>query len=441
VYTVFTEPPGSEVIIDGKSRGVTDEKGTLAIKNLPKGKHRLTVRHQGYKDNDQFITSAAGENQRVELEKEILTLIVKTPPDCGVWVDGENRGKTDGSGKLAVGNLTYGSHSLIVKGRGYAESTKSYVLVSDNSVVEIKPEIDPEWPVIQKFDESIIAGRLILPANGSAYSAYQRLMRDDKSHSELPAMRTSLLNAIDDRGTEIIRKINYSPNLSNRDLLGEARDLYQAVSDIQNDKKYEARLHYFYGLSTWHDPVQRNRKERDRQVTAIKGELSKALEADPGFAPALHDLAVVAFNESGDYATASRNLNAAVKADPGWAMPHFTLGRIYIEQQRPDEATLEFQKALKLDDKLEQARAGLGIAFALSGDPTAGMKLAQAAAAQNGSDAYVHYAIARVAIENRDFQLASNEMDQAIKLNEGGIEFNNDAARQIMKDASKRKKK
>src|SRR6267154_1127315 len=128
LYTIFTEPPGSEVIIDGKSRGVTDEKGTLAIKNLPKGKHRLSVRHQGYKDNDQYINSAPGENQRVELEKEVLTLIVKTPPNCGVWVDGENRGKTDDSGKLAVPNLTYGSHSIIVKGRGYAESTKNYVL-------------------------------------------------------------------------------------------------------------------------------------------------------------------------------------------------------------------------------------------------------------------------------------------------------------------------
>jgi tetratricopeptide (TPR) repeat protein len=441
VYTIFTEPPGSEVFIDGKSRGVTDEKGTLAIKNLAKGKHRLTVRHEGYKDNDQFISFAPGESQKVELDKEILTLIVKTLPKCAVWVDGENRGKTDDSGKLAVPNLTYGSHSIIVKGRGYAESTKSYVLASDNAVVEIKPDIDPEWPVIQNFEESLAAGRVILPANSSAYSSYQRLMRDDKSHPELPAMRAQLLRAIDDRGAQIISKVNYNPNQPNRELLGEGRDLYQAASELQNDKKYDARLHYFYGLSTWHDPVQRNRKDRERQLVAIKGEFGKSTEADPALAPALHDLAVIAFNEGGDYATASRNLNAAIAADPNWALPHFTLGRIYIEQQRADEATLEFQRALKLDDKFEQARAGLGIAFALSGDADAGMKLARAAAAKNDSDAYIHYALARIAIENRDFQLAQNEMDQAIRLNEYGIEFNNDTARQIMKDAPKRKKR
>ena len=440
-YTIFTEPPGSEVIIDGKSRGLTDEKGALAIKNLPRGKHRLTVRHEGYKDNDQYIASAPGENQRVELEKEILTLIINSPPNCGVWVDGESRGRTDDSGKLAVGNLTYGSHSIIVRGRGYAESTKSYVLASDNAVVEIKPEIDPEWPVIEKFDESIAAGKVILPTNGSAYSAYQRLMRDDKSHPELPAMREKLLKSIDERGIEIIRKANHNPNQASQDLLSEGRDLYQAASDIQNDKKYDARLHYFYGLSSWHEPVQRNRKDRERQVTAIKGELTKATEADPTFAPALHDLAVIAFNESGDYATASRSLNAAIDADPTWAMPHFTLGRIYIEQQRPDEATLEFQKALKLDSQLEQARAGLGIAFALSGDPTAGLKMAQAAATNNKDDAYVHYALARIAIEIRDVQTASSEIDQAVRLNDFGIEFNNENARQMIKDASKRKKK
>ena len=441
VYTITTEPPGSEVIIDGKSRGVTDEKGVLEIKNLPKGRHRLTIRHEGYKDNDQYITAAPGENQKVELDKEILTLIIKSPPNCGVWVDGENRGKTDESGKLAVSNLTYGSHSIIVRGRGYAESTKSYVLASDNAIVEIKPEIDPEWPVIQKFDESLSAGKLIQPTNGNAYSAYQKLLRDDKSHHELPAMREKLLKSIEDRGTEIIRKANYNPNQSNRDLLSEGRDLYQAASDIQTDKKYDARLHYFYGLSSWHEPVQRKGKDRERQIAAIKGELTKATEADPTFAPALHDLAVISFNENGDYATASRSLNAAIAADPTWAMPHFTLGRIYIEQQRPDEATLEFQKALKLDSHLEQARAGLGIAFALSGDPTAGLKLAQAAAANNKDDAYIHYALAKIAIENRDFQLASNEMDQATRLNDSGIEFNNENARQTIKDASKKKKK
>ena len=61
--------------------------------------------------------------------------------------------------------------------------------------------------------------------------------------------------------------------------------------------------------------------------------------------------------------------------------------------------------------------------------------------AKNDSDAYIHYALARILIENRDSQAASSEMDQAIKLNEGGIEFNNDNARQIMKDAAKRKKR
>src|SRR5260221_19684 len=76
VYTVITEPPESEVIIDGKSRGMTTDRGILEIKSLTNGKHRLTVRHEGYKDNDQYITVAAGESEKVELEKKVLTLFV-----------------------------------------------------------------------------------------------------------------------------------------------------------------------------------------------------------------------------------------------------------------------------------------------------------------------------------------------------------------------------
>ena len=115
-FTVTTEPVGSEIIIDGKSKGVTDEKGTLAIKTLPKGKHRLTVRHEGYKDNDQFITGTTGEDTKVELEKEILTMIVQTPPNCTVWVDGESRGIRGATARSRVDHGDGGAGRCLVLG-------------------------------------------------------------------------------------------------------------------------------------------------------------------------------------------------------------------------------------------------------------------------------------------------------------------------------------
>ena len=202
-------------------------------------------------------------------------------------------------------------------------------------------------------------------------------------------MQDKLLKGIDDRGAQVLKTISYSPNQASRDLLDETRMLYQVANEIQNDQKYTARLHYSYALLSWHEPLQRGRKDRERQLQAIRGELQLAIDADPTFAPAQHDMAVLAFNESGDYAGAARGLKAAIDAAPDWALPHFTFGRIYIEQGRAEEATLEFQKAIRLDGNLSQARAGLGVAFALSGDLAAGLKLAQSAEAQNSSNAYV----------------------------------------------------
>jgi len=441
VFTIYSNPASSEVLIDGKSRGLTTDDGSLALKDFPKGKHRVTVKHRGYKDLDEFVIFAAGGDFRANLEKEVLTLIVKAPVDCNVWVDGESRGQIDSNGKLAIDNLPAGSHSIIVRGRGYAESSRSVVLASDNAVVEITPDRDPEWPVIQRFDEALAAGQLITPTNASAFSAYQRLKRDDKSHPELPPMREKLLKRIDDRGGEIIKKVSQNPNQLSRDMLNEGRDLYQAANDLQNDKKYSARLHYFNAQRAWHDDQQRGKKERERQLQTAKTEFQTAIDSDPGFAAAQHDLAVLAYNENGDYVTASHSLKAAMDSDPQWALPHFTLGRIYIEQQRIDEATLEFQKALKLDPAIGQARAGLGIAFALSGDAAGGLKLAQSVEPAMPKSAYVHYALARILIEMRDFQTASKEMDEAIRLNDFNMEFNNDEARRIMKDAPKRKKR
>jgi len=439
VFTILSNPPGSEVFIDGKSRGVTNDEGTLALKDFPKGKHRITVKHEGYKDLDDYVTFTAGGDYKAELDKDVLTLIVQAPPDCHVWIDGENRGQTDANGKLSVANLTAGSHSIIVRGRGYAEASKSFVLASDNSVAEIKLERDPEWPVIQKFEDALSAGQLVAPANASAFSAYLRLMRDDKAHPELSAMREKLLKRIDDRGNEIISKISQDPNRIDRDLLNEGRDLFQATVDLKGDQKFTARLHYFNAQVAWHDNPQRG-KNRDRQLQTAKTEFQSAIDIDPTFAAAHHDLAVLAYNETGDYATASRSLKAATDADSQWALPHFTLGRIYIDQHRVDEAMLEFQKSMKLDPALAQAKAGLGIAFALSGDAPGGLKLAEAAASAMPKNAYVHYALARIHIESGEYQIASNEMDQAIRLNDMNMEFNNDDAKKIMKDAPKHKK-
>ena len=438
VFRVYTEPPGAEVTINGQLRGVTNEKGELAVDGLARGRHSLSVRRAGYKEFDGYVTVGAdGGEHRVQLEKELLTLVVKTLPGAQVAIDGVARGEADNQGSLAVENLGPGPHSIAVRLRGYSDAMRSYTLASHRAVAELIPPADPYWPVVIRFEEALGKGEVTMPANRSALASYQRLLRENPAHPELTPMRAKLLQGIEQRGQQLQKEIGYRPG-QRLEALREARSLYETASAIQPNSRHTVRMRYYDALLSWREA---GRRERERRVAAFKQELRRAVEIDPTFAPAHHDLAALAYDEAGDYAAAARGLKAAAEAAPQWALPHFTLGRIYLDQDRSAEAVLAFEKALKLDARLSQAKAGLGAALALRGDRAAGLMLAEQAAVEARDSAYAHYALARAYTEAGNFSAAGSAMDRALRLNEPELEFNSEEARRLLKEAQKRRKR
>jgi serine/threonine-protein kinase len=124
---VFTNPPGVEVLIDGKSYGPSPVRAALAP-----GNHSYTVKPPGAAPFERSVTLKSGGiiTKTVSLAEAVTTGIVEVrtiPPGASVLADGAPvGGQTPTSFRLSVG-----PHTLVISLSGYRPIQRQ-VTVSDN---------------------------------------------------------------------------------------------------------------------------------------------------------------------------------------------------------------------------------------------------------------------------------------------------------------------
>lgn len=84
---VTTDPPGSEVQVDGRPRGVSP----LTLTALAPGSHAISVSHAGYLQNDTTVSVRAGDQEiRLALATEPPGyLVVQGDQPAAIWVDNQ----------------------------------------------------------------------------------------------------------------------------------------------------------------------------------------------------------------------------------------------------------------------------------------------------------------------------------------------------------------
>jgi PEGA domain len=148
---------GCVVMVDGRSRGLTNDKGELLVEGLPRGQRTVAISKQGYNPDSRQLPLACGASETVNLSLRIqpVRLRIRTsPPEAEVFVNDPpvSVGRSDARGLF---EYTATTPRLLVTARkqGYLD---------DNSPVNVDPAAAQREIVLTL---KAIPARLSLTAN------------------------------------------------------------------------------------------------------------------------------------------------------------------------------------------------------------------------------------------------------------------------------------
>lgn len=120
---ISSEPAGALVLLDGEQVGVTP----LELKNIPAGRHTVTLRKEGFKVYQTTVEVEAHRLAEInaKLEPEVATVHIQTkPPKAEVFFDG----KFVGQSPLTLQNVRVGEHEVMVRLKGYRPQKRKVVI-------------------------------------------------------------------------------------------------------------------------------------------------------------------------------------------------------------------------------------------------------------------------------------------------------------------------
>ena len=150
ILQISCNAAGAKIIIDGKPLGKTDLKGRKTIESIPKGKHAIEIKKDGFISIGKFINLNEGENNYNFTLKEITTgklLLQCNVAGAKVLIDDVERSQTV-VGELIL-ELPPGNHKVYVEKKGYKAKSKRVSIKknSETPVVFKISEMKDEFPI------------------------------------------------------------------------------------------------------------------------------------------------------------------------------------------------------------------------------------------------------------------------------------------------------
>lgn len=220
------------------------------------------------------------------------------------------------------------------------------------------------------FKKAMKEGRLLYPAEGSAWALFERLKDEPTLTPFKGLMRRNLAAALQDEAQQAIndylsadpvemrkrwgfdaRYERFPENLDKAAILvGESHFLYKSL---------RARQHYFAGLN------QRLRGERVKNSESYQiavAEQQKCLEWEPEAPYAFNELGLLD-RRRGDYKAAATHFEQAIALAPCWVLPWANLCSVYMDMENPAEAEKAGRQAVLLDSAFALAQYNLGTTY------------------------------------------------------------------------------
>lgn len=134
-YSISSDPPGAQILIDGGVQGTTPTNLDLEI-----GVHRLQFVKDGYREvtKELYVTKDNVERAvRMRLVRKYGTLLITSEPSGAIlYIDGEVKGNTPYKGDLFAG-----FHTLTLKKETYDDHVR-FVEITDNQPLEIHVSLE-----------------------------------------------------------------------------------------------------------------------------------------------------------------------------------------------------------------------------------------------------------------------------------------------------------
>jgi tetratricopeptide (TPR) repeat protein len=203
-------------------------------------------------------------------------------------------------------------------------------------------------PLVLQMEVAIAEGSLVSPAGSSAWDLYQRLTAMEPPATELPHLKSKLIEALMSRSKAIVagdvRSDNISSNVDDFRLAG------QMLTRLKGFEPDNADINRLQKLSAAEALI----------ALQFYDEAAKALEPlrTPPTGWVENALGLASVGQLSDF-EAERHFKHAIEFDPKWAAPHYNLALLYRNQKK--EASLaELEQAARLDGSNPAILAALG---------------------------------------------------------------------------------
>jgi len=380
---------------------------------------------------------------KAEVQPATVTLTVLTdPPECAVFVNSEQRGATNGEGKVQFEKLSLGHYTIEVRKDGYSPMLRGFDAGTEapTLVFKLEPKLDD---YIKEFNSLIGAGKLAGPDSPNAFELVSKLATAYGGRAEVTTLKSVLAAKLVEGLPPLIVQTAMNWRAVTRDQMQRALDATTNSLALKKDStQTQAQAAYFRGAIALRDWQTASAKgEGGAGPATARSEFEDALKLDETIAATRYQLGLVMVI-MGDASGAETTFIRVTQAEPRWASAYTALGAAYYGEGKFVEAVAAYQRAVAIDANSAAAVAGLGLARVGKGEKD-GVKDIERAAKLDSNAGLPHLNLGIVYSQSKnkkDWSKAEDEFKKAIQLNSQGLEFQNSSAEKMLAEVQKRKK-
>lgn len=392
----------------------------------------------------------------------VTLTVLTTPPGSTVFVNGEERGVTNGEGKIQFDKLPLAHYSIEVRKDGYSPLLRGFEAGTESPtlVFKLEPKLDD---YIREFNGLIASGKLAGPSSPNAFELLEKLATTYGDRAEVTTLKSVLAAKLGETITPVITQTVASWRTVTRDQITRAQDAATNALALNKDEtRIQAQAAYLRGaiaLRSWQASGQASGQAAGAAPAKVDGggqgdasgsvsgpaaartEFENALKLDDSLAAARYQLGIVLLASS-DAAGAEAALVRATQQEPRWASAYTALGLAYYGGAKFKDAIDAYQKAIAIEPNNAAAVAGLGLARVMKGEKD-GLKDIERSTKLDPTSALPHLNLGIYWAQSKnkkDWSRAEDEFKKAIQMNSQNLEFQNSAAERMLAEVQKRKK-